>query len=347
MKRAAGSLALLAFLACSHDRPAPLARETVQAPTMVVQPRPVAATRTFAGTIRATNVSPLAAKVLGNVLRVHVREGDRVRAGQLLVEIDAREGIAQTNAAASTLAAAETNAALAEATFRRYDALRERGSVSLQEFDVVKARRDAAVAEVERARAVRTQARTHLDDASIRAPFDGIVSARFVDPGVQAAPGMPLLTLEDARTYRVEAFVPEDLQVREGDVVQLDDEMEATVLRVQPSVDATTRSSLVQIEWPGVVRATNAEVSAETTRTRSGAYVRVTIRDGHRNAIRIPSRAIVTRGALTTIFVVGSDGVARMRIITMGDEGEVLSGLGPNERIVTDPANVRDGVKVS
>ncbi|HEX2834161.1 MAG TPA: efflux RND transporter periplasmic adaptor subunit [Thermoanaerobaculia bacterium] len=341
MRRAAASLgAALALLACSHEPQAPLVRDRVQAPTMVVQPQPVAATRTFAGTVRATNVSPLAAKVLGNVLRVHVREGDRVRAGQLLVEIDAREAIAGTNAAASALAAAETNAALAEATFRRYDALRERGSVSLQEFDVVKARRDAAAAEVERARAVRIQARVQFDDASVRAPFDGIVSARFVDPGVQAAPGMPLLTIEDARAYRVEALLPEDLHVREGDVVQLDDDSDARVLRVQPGVDAATRSSLVQIEWPG--GAANGNRS-----TRSGAYVRVTVRGGRRNAIRIPSRAIVPRGALTTIFVVGSDGVARMRIITVGEEGEVLSGLAANERIVTDPAGVRDGVKVS
>lgn len=337
-----GALALLtaALAACTHDEPKPLVRETVTAPTGIVQSAPVAATRTVAGTVRSTNVSPLAAKVMGNVLRVHVAEGDRVRAGQLLVEIDPREARAQTSAASSAIAAAEANAALAQATFKRFDALRGRGSVSPQEFDDVKARRDAASAELDRVRAMSTQARTYLDDASVRAPMDGIVTARFVDPGAQAAPGMPLLTIEDARAHRVEAFVPEELRVKTGDTVRLQwddaaEPVEAKVTRVQPSVDAATRSSLVQIDVPAGAN------------LRSGTYVRVSFLEGQREAIRVPAAAIVRNGALTSVFVVGTDGVARMRLITVGENNEVLSGLAPGERIVTDAANVRDGVKVS
>ncbi len=334
------ALALLtaALISCGHDEPQPLARETVSAPTSVVQATPIASLRTVAGTVRSTNVSPLSAKIMGNVLRVNVSQGDRVKAGQLLVEIDPREARAQTSAASSAIAAAEANAAHAQATFKRFDALRSRGSVSPQEFDDVKARRDAATAELERMRAMSTQARTFLDYASVRAPMDGIVTARFVDPGAQASPGMPLLTIEDAKAFRVEALVPEDLRVTAGDTVRLqwndtDPPVEAKVTRVQPNVDASTRSSLVQID-------TDADV-------RSGSYVRVSFSEGQRDAIRIPEGSVVRHGALTSVFVVGADGVARMRLITLGEDDEVLSGLTSGERVVTDPTNVRDGVKVS
>jgi multidrug efflux pump subunit AcrA (membrane-fusion protein) len=150
---------------------------------------------------------------------------------------------------------------------------------------------------------------------------------------------MPLLTIEDARAHRVEAFVPEELRVKAGDTVRLlwndaVQPVEAKVTRVQPNVDATTRSSLVQIDVPDA-------------NLRSGTYVRVSFLEGRRDAIRVPSGAIVRNGALTSVFVVGTDGVARMRLITVGEDNEVLSGLASGERVVTDATNVRDGVKVS
>ncbi|HET8798820.1 MAG TPA: efflux RND transporter periplasmic adaptor subunit, partial [Thermoanaerobaculia bacterium] len=258
------ALALIAAglaAACGHDEPKPVTRETVSAPTEIVQPAPLAATRTIAGTVRSANVSPLAAKVMGNVVRVHVAEGDRVKAGQLLVEIDARESVAQANAASSSIAAAEANSALAEATFRRFDALRARGSVSAQEFDNVKAQRDAAQAELARARAMSAQASAFLDYASVRAPMDGVVAQRFVDPGAQAAPGMPLLTIEDTRSYRIEALVPEDVIARAGDTVRIEiggESIEAQITRVQPGVDPVTRSSLVQIALAGTAVSSRA-----------------------------------------------------------------------------------------
>jgi membrane fusion protein (multidrug efflux system) len=354
MSKLFGSAALaIALAACTTDAPAPLVRETVPARVIVVQNAPVESLRAFTGTVRSANVSPLAAKVMGNVLRVHVREGDRVRAGQLLVEIDAQSAVAQANAATSALTAAEAHAALAEATFRRFDALRARGSASAQEFDDAAARRDAAVAEVQRARAMSAQAKTFLDDASVRAPIDGIVTARFIDPGAQAAPGMPLLTIENAGAFRVETFVPEEMNVRVGDRVRLDDAIEARVARVQPAIDAVTRTSLVQIELassPGERIAGSQTPQRDTNAAipfRSGQYVRVTIPTGRRDAIRVPQTAIVRRGTLTNVFVVGAADVARMRLITLGEDNEVLSGLSAGERIVADAANVRDGVRVS
>ena len=336
LKRSLSAVAALAAAACGHDLPERTAPVAVSAPTAIVQKTDVVSTRAVAGVTRSTTVSPLAARVVGNVLRVHVSEGDVVKAGQVLVEIDAREGRAQSDAAASAVAAAAANAALAETTHARYAALRERRSVSQQELDDVEARLKAARAELQRARAGAAQARTFLDYSYVRSPIDGVVTARMVDPGAQAAPGMPLLTVEDPRSMRVEASVPEEVPLRPGDRVFVEAggrRTEGRVAQVQPSIDSSSRTSLVKIEAAGPLR--------------SGSYVRVLIPSGEREALAVPPSAVVRRGALTSVFVVGSDGIARMRLITLGEQNEVLSGLEAGERIVTDPARVTDGAKVS
>jgi RND family efflux transporter MFP subunit len=345
--------AALVFAACSGSDQKPLERPAVSAPTTVVEASTVPSTRALAGTVRSSNVSPLSAKVMGNVVRVHVSEGDHVRAGQLLVEIDPREGQAQSARARAGAAeieqaieAARANATFAESTFNRYSALRDRQSVSPQEFDDVRTRYESARAELARlvarrdeVRAVGSQAATFLDYSFVRSPISGVVTSRFIDPGAQAAPGMPLLTVEDSQSLRIEAAVPEGVHLQQGDVVILeagDVRLEGRVAHLQPSLDGRSRSSLAKI------------VPLEpASGLRSGAYVRVLIRTGERQALTIPPGAIARRGQLTSVYVVDPDGVARMRLITLGEQHEVLSGLAAGERIVTDATLVRDGVTVS
>lgn len=340
-------------LACGSDAPETVERPAVEAATIVVQPATVSSTRSVAGTVVSSNVSPLASKVVGNVLRVLVSEGDMVRAGQLLVEIDAREGEAQIDSARAggieierSIDAAQANATLAETTLRRYAALFERRAVSAQELDDVRARRDSARAELARLVAKRgetgaaiRQAQTFAAYSSIRSPIDGVVTRRFVDPGAQAAPGMALVIVEDVRSFRVEATVAEGIHLRPGDPVTVEVEgarIEGRVKNIQPGVDATSRSSLVKIA-----------LGTTPAPLRSGAYARVLLPSGSRTALMVPPSAIVRRGQLTSVFIVDDDGVARMRLITIGEDSEVISGLEPGERIVTEPSKVTDGAKIT
>lgn len=364
------ALAALAIVACAHpstEEP----RATITASTEIVRASDVADTRAVAGTVRAMTVSPLAAKVVGNVTRVLVREGDRVHAGQLLIEIDDRFAVAQSarasagrdavdraiESADAAVVAASANASLASTNFVRFSALRERGSVSPAEYDDAKAKNDVAAAELVRARRAReqlvaqrgeanaatAQASVSIDDTRIRAPIDGIVTARFVDPGVQAAPGMPLLTIEDDRRFRVEATVPEEAIVRVGDPVRIeagDAKLDARVTQVVAAVDPASRSALVKIDLP------------PQSGLRSGAFANVLFSNGRRRALAVPSSAVRTSGELASVFVVGADSVARLRLVTLGnalgDKVEILSGLDDGERIVSViTAALRDGVRVS
>jgi len=338
--------------ACSRDATAP-SRETVQAPVVAARRTSLPAFHSVAGTVRSQTASTLAANVVGTVVRVAVAEGDRVRAGDVLVEIDAREPRAQAERAGAgrdelerAIDAATANAQLAESTFRRFEALRERGSASLQEYDEARARHTAARAELARlgasrrgAQAAVTQAAAVLGYSSVRAPIAGVVTARFVDPGAQAAPGVPLVAIEEERATRVDATVPEGIAVTAGArafVEAGDQRLDARVVQVQPSVDSTARTALVKLELAQPLRA--------------GTYVRVSFPVGQRSAVVIPATALVRHGQLTSVFVVGRDDIARMRLVTTGAPNgadlEVLSGLDAGESVVSAPARVRDGVIV-
>lgn len=370
--RRAFAAAAILFASCGSEAPRVTTR-TVTAPVEVVKSATLPETRITAGTVRSTTVSPLAAKVMGNVTRVLVSEGQHVRAGDLLVEIDDREGRARTeqaragssevdeaiSGANAAVSAAEANAALADATYKRFAALRARASVSPQEFEEVAARKAGADAQLNQAKRGRgallarraqahaglSEAETFLSYSRVRSPISGIVTARMIDPGAQAAPGMPLLTVEDDSQYRVETTLDEELagSVHAGDAVTIEGAAKpitARVTNVVPAVDPGTRSALVKIDLP------------RESGLRSGAFVRVAFTVGSRNGITVPAAAITYRGQLVSVFVVGKDGVARMRLVTLGEpQGqriEVLSGIDPGETIVPRVTNeIRDGVKVA
>lgn len=342
----------LSLAACSEPAKEP-APEVVDAPVTVVQSTSMPSFHSVAGSARAETTSTLSANVVGTVVRMRVAEGDRVRKGDVLVEIDAREHRANADRARAgreeverAIESAAANARLAEATFARYDALRQRGSASRQEYDEAKSRHDAARAELARAvarrgeaRAASAQADVVLGYSSIRAPIDGVVTARFVDAGAQASPGVPLLSIANERATRVDASVPEHITVRAGDSAVVEtggQRLQARVVRVQPSLDPGARTALVQLALAQPLRA--------------GTYVKVSIPSGARDAITVPTGAVVRRGQLTSVFVVDADRVARMRLITVGSTDatrtEVLSGISAGESIVSAPDRVRDGVTV-
>ncbi|MGK2858804.1 MAG: efflux RND transporter periplasmic adaptor subunit, partial [Thermoanaerobaculia bacterium] len=182
------------------------------------------------GTIRATTIAVLSAKTSGNVTSILVSEGDRVKAGQLLLTLDDRDVAAQARkasagmseienaiaGAAAARAAAASQAELATATYNRFVELRDRGSVSPQEFEEVEARHRAALAQktsadrmVDQMIARRSQAAADSDSAAamlswtrITSPVDGVVTAKSADVGMQAMPGIPLLTVESTSGYR-------------------------------------------------------------------------------------------------------------------------------------------------
>lgn len=358
-------------LACGNGETPEQEIVTVSAPVSAVSVQQVPRLHSFAGTVRSSAISSIAARIAGDVVAVHVREGDRVKKGQLLLEIDARDANSQValaragqgqaaeaiDSANAGIASAQAQAAFAEATFKRFAALRERGSVSVQEYEHARAQHLSAAAELDRALQTRQQLLAQRDAAGasaaqaatmssytrVRAPFDGVISARLIDPGSQAAPGTPLLTIDSASSYRVEATVDETAAVAVSDevIVEIGNaSIRGRVAHVVPSLDPRTRTSLITIDLPA------------GTAWRSGSYARVQVRSGDAQAIMIPASAVVRRGQVTGVFVVEGEGKALLRLVTLGetsgDRVEVLSGLRSGERIVSAATpSLREGVLIS
>ncbi len=302
------------------------------------------------GTVRAAQTSLIASQMMGNIVDIRVHEGDRVHRGQVLAVLDDAQPRASLDRATAAelasrkeISAAESEATLAAATYKRYQTLFDRKSVSPQEFDEVKARYEAAQARRDMARAGQSQAKAALDQARtaagysrVLAPFDGVITEKKADVGTLASPGMPLFTVEDVRRYRLEVTVNEsDLRfVRAGQQVPVfidafdDTENSGKVVEIVPAADPASRSFLVKIELPA-----NAAL-------RSGLFGHAEFKRGERPSLLIPQSSIVERGQLQGVYVVDTNRIASLRYITLGrpsgQQVEVLAGLQDGETIVAD-----------
>ncbi|HEV2448684.1 MAG TPA: efflux RND transporter periplasmic adaptor subunit [Candidatus Sulfopaludibacter sp.] len=345
--------ALGGMSACSESRRVQAtAPETVRNVSVIVAERSKASNWLEAvGTVRAAQTSQVASQLMGTIMEIRAHEGDRVEQGQILAVLDdaqPRAAVEQASAALAAAgketAAAESDFGLAEATLKRYQQLYEKQSASPQEFDEIKARyqsaearRDMAVAGQAQARAALTQAQTALGHTQIRAPFGGVVAEKKADAGTLASPGMPLFTIEDTRSYRLEATVDESeiLFARLGQIVPVrfdvfgDGRLSGKVAQIVPAADPASRSVLVKVELPA------------DRRLRSGLFGRARFSRGERMTLLIPQTAVVERGQLRGAYVVGGDGIASLRYITLGETAErrveVLSGLDSGEKLIASP----------
>lgn len=352
--------AAVSLTGCSNERPhaAPSPETMRNVSVLAVQRGTVPDLVEAVGTVRAVQSSDLASQMMGNIVEIRVREGDRVQRGQVLAVIDDAQpraaldrATAAVTAAQQQLAAADSDLALAESTLKRYQTLYDRKSVSPQEFDEVKARqqsalarRDIAQADQAQAKAALAQGHASLDYTRIRAPFDGIVTGKKADAGSLASPGMPILTVEDVRRYRLEVTVNENdlrylrigqsvpIMIDALDNAELKGQIKGKINEIVPAADASTRSFLVKVDLPA------------DTRLRSGLFGRVEFSRGDRLSLLIPRSAVVERGQLQGVFVLDQNKVASLRYVTLGKPSgstiEVLAGLHSGEFLVARPGEL-------
>jgi RND family efflux transporter MFP subunit len=302
------------------------------------------------GTVHAAQTSQLSSQIVATITAIRAIEGQHVRKGDVLVVLDdaqqqaaVERATAGVNAARQDIAASDADYNLANSTLTRYQTLFERKSVSPHEFDQVQAHakaaaahRDQAQAGLMQATAAEAQARSALGYTRIRAPFDGVITEKRVDPGALATPGVPLLTIEDTRRFRMEVTVDEhDIGVIHLGpatiVVDALGEFPGKIVQIVPAADPASRSFLVKVELPA------------DARLRSGLSGHVRFNRGERQAITIPRTAVLDRGQLQAVYVVGSDKLANLRYVTLGkpvgQQVEVLAGLQQGESLVAQPGD--------
>jgi RND family efflux transporter MFP subunit len=344
-----------AMIAGCHggESASPAAPQTMQARVVESRLQQVPQNVRSTGTVHARETAIVSAQVMGRIQQVLVRAGDSVHAGQTLAILDdaalrasTDQAQAAVKAAQGEQAAAQTDANLAASTLDRYRQLQAEKSVSPQEMDEVSRRAEASSARVEAARAQTAAARDQASGARamlgytrLQAPFSGIVTARMADPGTMAAPGAPLLQIDQAGALQLQTTIDESAigAIHMGMKVQVSIDgaslavLAGTVAEIVPAADPSSHSFLIKINLPS------------SSQLRAGMYGTAEFANGFRQAILVPRSAVVSRGSLACVYVLDSKAIAQLRYITLGaargDFVEVLSGVSSGERLVDDPSD--------
>jgi membrane fusion protein (multidrug efflux system) len=311
----------------------PLAAEQVGAAAPVaVEEREVEDVVDWPGTVTARLTADVAPAVMARVLAVRVGVGSAVRQGDVIATLDDRALDARTQQGVAALAAAEAQAQQAEADLRRARTLFAKRAYTQQDLDAAATRAAAARAQAAQARDALNQARVALGEASVRAPFDGVIVARLVDPGDMAGPGKPVAVLQDPATLRLEANLPErcaaplalglPLAVRVGSPPV---EVAARVEEIAPVADPTTRTRLVKLALP------------PQAALRPGAFATLRLGCDRHRALLVPAAAVQRAGQLESVRVL-VDGQPRLRSVRIGkaygDAVEVLAGLRSGDTVL-------------
>lgn len=324
------------------------------------------------GTVRSATTSVISAQISGTVLEMRVKAGDPVKRGQVLAVLDDRSPRAQLDAAQAGveeasqglaeveqgLQAAASDRQFAEATYRRYQGLLEKNSVSRQEVEGAEARYKSALAteralqakkkQIEarghQARSQQESAQTLFSYSRITSPIDGVVTLKSVDTGTVVMAGTPLVTVEDPTRYRLEASLPEQHfpKVSVGMAVSVKTEhanFDGRVAEIAPAADVGSRTFLIKVELP------------RDCDCRSGEYGTASFVIGQEKRLTVPRHAVIEHGELEGLFVVNAQGTAEYRLVKtgkdLGGRVEIVSGLAENERVATSQLDMlHDGARV-
>ena len=322
-------------------------------------------------------------RINGRLSAVHVRLGDSVRQGQPIAQVEdreIREQVRQAEAAykvgEATIRQREADLKLAQTNLERNKSLLDRQLLPRQTFDDTEARHQAAIAQLDLARAQHEQSKARLDElqinlanTTIHSPVDGFVGKRYLDPGASVSPNAPVASVVDIRTVRMVANIVEKdvkrLSIGMPAQVEVDafpgEKFTGRVGRIAPVFDPQTRTAEMEIEVPN-----------PGFRLKPGMYARVDLTTGSRdNALTVPQNAVVLLEGKTGVFVGeaakasgaqpasdqrgGGSGAPPMTAkftpvqtgIRDGDQVEITGGINDGARVVTTGATaLKDGDRI-
>ena len=298
--------------------------------------------QSFDGVVEPVRQAILAAQVSGAIVFIGVREGDKVRAGQELLRMDARSASQMVRVSTAQVEAARVALRLASSDLERQQKLLEKQYISPAALDHWQAQFQSALAQLQAAQAQSDAAQTQYRFFVITAPFAGVVSDVPVTLGDMAMPGRPLITLHDPTKLRVTATVaqsalPPKLENLQYELPAWSGSIGLSAVHgasVLPVGDAATHSAQIRFPLPplpGVM---------------PGMFVRVWLPDVRSATVTgarlfIANTAVLRRAELTAVYRVDAQGHPVLRQVrlgkNLGDQVEVLSGLIAGDKVASDP----------
>lgn len=333
------ALSMVLTAACgageAHEQPAAATTPASDAPTVAVLDTVMPALMTADGIATPMREATLSTKLMASVTEVLAHEGDLVSAGQLLVRLDARDLRAKSEQVAASVAAAEAMYAQANAHASRMRALFADSAAPKAMLEAAEASLAQAASGLRGAKAAGAELTAVESYAEVRAPFAGRVTQRFVDVGAFAAPGAPLMSVQDASSLRVTAHVaPEQARgLRAGQ-------------RVGVSIEGIDADGIIEGVVPtmGSLYAVNAIVANRDGRHLAGSAAALQLPSGSHRVLAIPTDALITEGDMVGVLVRVGSTEARRWIRTgarVGGLVEVTAGLKAGDLVVRRTAGAR------
>jgi RND family efflux transporter MFP subunit len=302
----------------------------------------------FTGTLKALRSAVLRARIAGELQGLELREGDAVRAGQVLARVDATESEARVRQAEQQARATQAQLAIAQRQHDNNLALVQQGFISATATETSASSLDAARANLQAAQAGLDIARKALADTALKAPFSGQIAARLAQNGERVAVDARVLEIIDAGTLEIEAVLPpaEALALRVGQeadwsVEGMAQPGRARVARINPSVQAGSRSVLAYLALPA-----NAGL-------RQGLFVQGRIATGRIEAVAVPQSALRSDKPQPYLQVVSAGRVRHVPVKPgvegrFGDEDMIaVEGLAAGATVLRASAGaIADGTEV-
>lgn len=308
-------------------------RSAYQGPTLTVERVTLPAFERATGTLEATQAGDISAQIQARIKAIHVKAGDTVKPGDLLVTLDDETIAARTAQARSNINALNARLAGAEAHYRRTQYLYTKESATRADLDAARSEYESLKAQKAAARSQLTEASSTQDYGRIRATFPARVIDRHAEPGEIAYPGRKLLTLYDPAALRIEASIRESVavglqagQTLEADIEALKLTVPATIEEIVPAANPDARTFLIKMRIenrPGLY---------------PGLFVRLRIPQGEEQVLAIPQSYVHRVGQLDVVWVLHNGQIER-RFVRAGrplPDGRIriVSGLSGGERLV-------------
>jgi len=315
-------------------------------------------TKTYVANIYSKNQVMVATRLMGFVKQMPVEEGDIVKKGDMLFEVDPSDINSMLNQARGAVLQAKSGVLMAEMAYadalkdyHRFKALYEKGAVSKRDFEKITLMKNIRKKQVDMAKGMLKQAQAALERvkaqfkyAKVLSPIDGVVTMKMKKVAEMALPGYPVVILSDLNSLRAKSFVKEsDIDYFKLDmpvsiyVPAIKKNIKAKVSSIIPSADPATHSFVVKYTF------------SDKKGLIPGMYAKATVVVGKKEAVLVPFAALTTREGIVGVFVV-KDGIVRFvpvkEIMQKGDFIAV-EGLKGGERVILyPPANLIDGQKL-
>ena len=355
MKPISGILTLLFTLTllsgCSSDETTFIEQDSVDVEIRTAEASATQSELVFPAKIESNSQANLSTIVMGTVTSAPVTVGDRVQKGDLLIRIKDDQIRAQKSQIEANMVQAKANLENTEKNYNRIKNLYAEESATSKEMDDISTMYEIAKANMEALEGRLNEVNEMLSYTVIRAPFNGIVSNKFVSEGDMASPGHPLVSVADPSSIKITAAVAENQisHLEEGSTVNISvssagvSNVPARLTAISQAGDPMSR----QFSIEAVIN--DAEI---INKLKVGMFARIGINIDQTERLYIPADAIVERGQLTGIYTISDNNRAVLRWVrlgeTSGEHVEVLTGLKPGEQYVYSPdQSLRQGQLLS